>query len=573
MTIRLLQPDVVAKIAAGEVIERPSSVVKELVENSIDAGASAIQVELVAGGCDLIRVSDDGGGIEREELAVAVQRHATSKITGIEDLARVRSLGFRGEALASVAAVSEFAIVTRPASGPAHGLRVVGGVAQEVEAASRAPGTSVTVERLFFNLPARRKFLRSSASESGQVAHLLSQFGIAYPEIAFELVSDGRRVLSTPGSGDFLDAAVAVLGRTVASALVPVDAVVDSDLGVPGATAVVRGHAAEPEVTRATRSGIWLFVNRRPVRSRALTHAVEEGYRTLLLAGRFPVALLNLDVPPTDVDVNVHPAKAEVKLLKERTIYAGVRDAVRAALTSADRWGKEISGLVSSPGNAPGSSPELPPDRLLDAPLAPPSHPGAGAPLTSKRLPILRLMGQVAQTYIVAEGEQGLYLIDQHAAHERILLNRFLGSSREKPGTQLLLDPVALELTPAQATAAASALGALESVGYQLESFGDSSLLVRGVPADLAGNRSVEILLESLDELSQEAQVKDWRERIAISLSCRGAIKSGQVLSGEEMRSLVEALEETDISQHCSHGRPTAIVLSRTQLDREFGRR
>ena len=570
MTIQQLSPEVMAKIAAGEVVERPASVVKELIENSLDAGARGVHVEITAGGCDLIRVSDDGVGIAAAEMGLALQRHATSKIGGIEDLGRVRRLGFRGEALASIAAVSDLSLVSRPIGDQAHRIAVVGGAESDVSAASRAPGTTVTVERLFFNLPARRKFLRSSASEANQVAQVVSQFALAYPEVAFELVSGGRALLRTEGTGTAVDAALGVLGPEIAAALLPIEAVVHSEHDSSLPAAVIRGLAADPSSSRATRSAIWLFVNRRPVRSRALSHAIEEAYRTLLQVGRFPVAVIDLEVPPWDVDVNVHPAKTEVKLLRERLIYARLRDAVRAAVTEGERWATAMAG---TPGNREGEwdarvsgSP-----RLLNAPLAGPH--GSPEQTDGHKLPILRLMGQVAQTYIVAEGEQGLYLIDQHAAHERVLLNRLLASTGREPDTQLLLEPISIDLPPVQWTMADSAWQALRSIGFEVEPFGERSLLVRGVPGDLPQGRAVEALREAMEELSVESQPSDWRERIAVAISCRSAVKAGQILSVEEMRALVEALEETDINQHCSHGRPTAIILSRSQLEREFGRR
>jgi DNA mismatch repair protein MutL len=570
MTIRPLSSEVVAKIAAGEVVERPSSVVKELLENSLDAGARSIQVEIVAGGCDVIRVSDDGAGIDRSELRLALQRHATSKMWGIEDLGRIRSLGFRGEALASIAAVSDLTLTTRPQGGQAHQIAAVGGIEGEISAASRSPGTSITAERLFFNLPARRKFLRSAASEANQVAQVVSQFALAYPEVAFDLVSDGRTLIRTEGTGDGVAAALGVLGQEVAAALLPVEAIVrgDHDSGLPAA--IVRGHAADPSVSRGTRSAIWLFVNRRPVRSRALSHAIEDAYRTLLLAGRFPIAVINLEVPPLEVDVNIHPAKAEVKLLRERLIYAGLRDAVREAVTAGPRWARE-AGSMSGAGqlDSDTATPEAP--RLLEGPLAPP--PSAQGRLEGRRLPILRLMGQIAQTYIVAEGEQGLYLIDQHAAHERVLLGRLLRAEDRDRGTQLLLEPVSIDLPMGQSVLGEPSLAALASLGFEVELFGERSLLVRGVPGDLPRDQVLEALRGALEEVSGEPSPANWRERMAISLSCRSAVKSGQMLSAEEMRALVEALEETDINQHCSHGRPTAVILSRSQLDREFGRR
>lgn len=574
MSIRVLSPDVVGKIAAGEVVERPASVVKELVENALDAGARTIHVEIVAGGCDLIRVADDGCGIPRDELLLAVQRYATSKITSAEDLSAISTLGFRGEALASIAAVSEFTLVSgRSGSTSAHQVQVCGGVPSGIAAAARAPGTTITVEKLFFNVPARRKFLRSAASEAAQVAQLLSHLAMAYPEVAFDLTMDGRRSIATPGTGNPLDAALNVLGRPVAAALLAVDAAVETDR--PGVSAArITGYVADPTISRSTRSGIWLTVNRRPVKSRTLSYAVEDAYQTLLQVGRHPVALLDLQVPPAEVDVNVHPTKIEVRLLRERLIYGGLRDAIRATLVGDSGWAKEMGDLTWGQGasreqvQGPLASP-----RLVDAPVALSPAMAGEVPAAGRRIPILRLIGQVAQTYIIAEGEQGLYLIDQHAAHERVLYDRLLKALDRDGNTQLLLEPILLELPPAPWEIAKAAAPLLGSLGYRFEPFGESSLLIRGIPNELPQGQAVHALEQSLQDLLEEKPEADPREGMVVALSCRGAVKAGQTLAAEEMRSLVEALEETDITQHCSHGRPTAILLSHRQLEREFGRR
>lgn len=572
MSIQVLHAEVVAKIAAGEVVEGPASVVKELVENSLDAAARSIQVEIVGGGCDLIRVADDGCGMGREDLLLAVQRHATSKIRSAEDLAAVATLGFRGEALASIAAVSELTVVSRQdESASASQLRVEGGTHLQLSTQSRARGSTVTVERLFFNTPARRKFLRSSMSEGSKVARMMSRLALAYPEVSFELLSDGRRSLVTAGTGDLLDAVIGVLGREVALALLAVEATVGTDRSSGAPAARVSGYVADPRVNRSTRTAIWLCVNRRPVTSRSLSHAVEAAYQTLMPAGRYPVAVLHLEVPPSEVDVNVHPSKTEVRLLRERIIYGGMRDAVRSVLAAGSTWGREIGtpAMVQPEGHQVGQQSGL---RLVDVPMASSMMDCGPVPAGGRRLPILRLMGQVAQTYIVAEGEQGLYLVDQHAAHERVLYNRLMARAGREGNTQLLLEPVCLELSAGQWELTADASAALRTLGYVLEPFGERSLLIRGVPGELPPSRAVQALQETLGSLSSEGPEADWREQMAISLSCRGAVKAGQSLAVDEMRSLLEALEETDITQQCSHGRPTAILLSHSRLDREFGR-
>ncbi|HEX2986864.1 MAG TPA: DNA mismatch repair endonuclease MutL [Chloroflexota bacterium] len=585
MGIHLLSADTVGKIAAGEVVERPASVVKELLENSLDAGARTIHLEIAGGGTDLIRIADDGCGIPRDELPLALERHATSKISSAEELSSISTLGFRGEALASIAAVSELTVLSRTAGeASAFQLRSNGGVTGPATVSARAVGTTISVERLFYNVPARRKFLRTNAAEAAQVAQLVSQYAIAYPEVAFQLQIEGRKSLTTPGSGNPLDAAMQVLGKDVAGFLLPVEASTEVD-HAQGRTAIrVSGYVADPGVSRASRSSIWLFVNRRFIKSHSLSFAVEESYQTLLQVGRHPIAFVNLQVPPTEVDVNVHPTKTEVRLLRERAIYATLRDAVRETLAGGSSWAQQVSGLEApqekiapwetipptsppTPGQSPVSMPRLI-DTAITANAAAPA-----APVGGHRLPILRLMGQVAQSYIVAEGEQGLYLIDQHAAHERVLLERLHQSMDREGNTQLLLEPIVLEVTALQREIAEAAGSALESLGFRLEPFGEQSILVRGIPSELPSSRAVQALEQSLQELTDNAGEADWRERMAVALSCRSAVKAGQPLSAEEMRALVEALEEAGINQHCSHGRPTAILLSRSQLEREFGRR
>lgn len=572
MTIRILPLEVVEKIAAGEVVERPASVVKELVENSLDASARSIYVEIAGGGCDLIRVADDGGGMGPDDLLLAVQHHATSKIISASDLTAISTLGFRGEALSSICAVSHLTLVSRlTCSDAAFSLRVEGGVMGKAIATSRAPGTTVIVEDLFYNVPARRKFLRSAISETTQVVNVMNHLALAYPEVRFELVIDGRQVLVTPGRGDPAEAVLSVLGQEVAAALLPLSTEIVLDRTSRTIAAAINGFLVDPKVNRSNRSTLLLFVNRRAVKSRSLSYAVEEAYQTLLPVGRHPIAIIDIQVPSEEVDVNVHPAKNEVKLLRERHIYGGLRDAVREVLTQSSSWAKQIE-TISNP--APTDFREDSPTAhlLIDAPLGQ----GAGAPeLTAagRRLPILRLMGQVAQSYIVAEGEKGLYLIDQHAAHERVLYHRLKKAMESDANTQFLLEPVVLELEPGQWEVTQAAKEAMEALGFLIETFGEGTILVRSIPGELPPSEAIRVLKEALEDLSNEGIQEDWKERMVIALSCRGAIRAGQPLQPEEMRSLLESLEEAEITQQCSHGRPTAILLSHQQMEKEFGRR
>jgi DNA mismatch repair protein MutL len=584
-SIRKLSPQVVGKIAAGEVIERPASVVKELVENSLDAGAGQISVEVGRGGLDLIRVSDDGSGIAAAELPLAFERYATSKLSGEADLEQVATLGFRGEALPSIATVAEVEMLSRPAdalSGTLVHLRE-GQVVQEGDEGMPG-GTTVTVRRLFRRQPARLKFLRSPTTEGGQIATLVGHYALAYPEVRFSLATDGRRTLQTPGSGRLRDAAAGVYGHQVAEALLAVPS--EEVLAVTSRADVVSvaGLIGPPALSRANRSYISLFINRRWIRSRPLTYAVEESYRGLLMTGRYPLAIVDIRLPPADVDVNVHPAKAEVRLRREREVFGLIQRELRRVLSqqapvpdmSVPSWTGAMPSALQTPDRRGSDQPWLTARTGLQAQrsaaLSAPA-PTAEQPPLSSRLPVLRALGQVGMTYVVAEGPEGLYLIDQHAAHERVLFERFLAdqaaSSADRQG---LLEPVPVELSAAQQALVQEMAEALEGQGFSLEPFGERTYLVRAVPAVLKEKDVAQAVLEFLDILGREDAIADRRERVATSLACHNAIRAGQTLSGEEMRELLHQLEETEMPRTCPHGRPTMIHLSADALARQFRR-
>jgi DNA mismatch repair protein MutL len=540
--IRRLAPAVVARIAAGEVVERPASVVKELVENGIDAGARRITLSIENGGLDLIQVADDGAGIAPVDLPVAFERHATSKLTSDADLDTIASLGFRGEALPSIVAVADVDCLTRtPDEAHAWRLLVRNGVAGQAEPASRNPGTTMTVRELFGKLPARRKFLRGKTGENGQIVNMLANVALAFPEISFCLQLDGRRVLETAGDGDLAAAVAVVHGQKVTDFL----AVIEPDEG-DGDRVVVRGCLGWGEATLPTRGGITLIVNRRWVQSRALTYAIDEAYRTLVTVGRFPIAVLDLTVPPADVDVNVHPRKSEVRLLHERSIFAAVQRAIRRTLHHA--MGPRPSSLL---GPDDGAS------EIED-----------GAAWTAG----LKVLGQAGGTYIIAEGKAGIYLVDQHAAHERVLFEQLYEAWQGRQERQPLLEPALIRISPRVTAVARDHLDDLGEIGYEVEPFGDDTLLVRAVPAALAMRDPLGTLGRALDATADEAPTTDWRERLAILFACHSATRAGDHLSPEEMGALLDRLGEADLCQACSHGRPTAILLSHHQLAREFGR-
>jgi DNA mismatch repair protein MutL len=584
--IRVLPPEVAAQIAAGEVVERPVSVVRELLDNAIDAGATRISVDVEGGGLDLIRVVDDGRGIAPADVEVAFERHATSKITALGDLAHVRTLGFRGEALPSIAAAGDVELVTRVAAEPVGVvLLLVEGRVVRRSSRAAAVGTSFTVRDLFARVPARRKFLGTAAGETRQVTVLVSHYALAYPGIAFHLRSAGRTSLQTPGDGDLRHAFATLHGPDVAQAMLAVDAMMD---GVH-----VSGLAGPPQIHRGSRAALSVFVNGRWVQSRALTFAAADAYHDQLPAGRYPVAALAVSVPEHEVDVNVHPAKAEVRFRDERAVARAVRQAVRAALDGARvvSWpGVAVVGetgtvavgpaAVSRPGDdrplreRPGVAALRPPSPA-QAVLALDRQPGAAPHQHRDVLPLLRVVGQLGLTYIVAEGPDGMYLVDQHAAHERVVFDRIV-AQRAAMGprpVQPLLEPLLVDLGPALLAVADEFRAHLEGLGLQIEPFGDGCVLVRGVPAGVGGEDLGPAVRELLDQLANEVRVTDPFERAAATVACHSSVRAGQPLAIDEMRRLLEDLERTAAPRTCPHGRPTLVHMGTEAIERQFGRR
>jgi len=571
MPIKILSPDVASKIAAGEVVERPASVVKELLENSLDAGATQIAIEVQGGGVRLIRVVDNGGGIPPEEVDLAFERFATSKVATADDLEGISSLGFRGEALPSIAAVSEVTMVTR-SKEELSGIFVNIKDGAILEKAKRGcpPGTTVTVRNLFRNVPARLKFLKSASTENGHISNLVSQYSLAFPEVRFTLIIDGRTTFRSPGSGSLREVLGAVYGLDVAKAMLMIEAKEGADPLLPGVT----GFVSPISLTRASRSYLSFFVNRRWVQSRMATYALEEAYHGLLMTGRHPLAVINISLLPQEMDVNVHPTKNEVRFRNERDIFSAVQKAVRATLTAQAPM--PTLDTLPQPQPAPAAPTERfpafdvkPGEAVAKSPVAvPPS-----AEPVAKSLPILRVVGQLANTYVIAEGPDGMYLIDQHAAHERILFERIRNQrSRRAVEVQGLLQPVPVELTVRQQELLELQSEALSEYGFGIEHFGERTYLVRSVPAVLRGQNVAQSLVEVLDFLA-EGEKGDRREEIAISLACHGAVRAGQALSHEEMRDLIRQLEQASQPRTCPHGRPTMIHLSASQLEKGFGRR
>jgi DNA mismatch repair protein MutL len=570
MTIRVLSPEVAAKIAAGEVVERPASVVKELVENALDAEAHAIHVETLEGGRRLIRVVDDGCGIPPGDLELAFARHATSKLSEIEDLERIRTLGFRGEALASIAAVSQVTLASQPSDEQLGALiRLEGGVIVHREGRGHPPGTAVTVENLFYNTPARRKFLRTAATERRHITTLVTRYAMAYPEVRFALIHDGRPAFQSTGRGDLREVCIEAYGLEVARELLSVTA--DGEGMVK-----VSGLVSPPAVHRASRDQLSFFVNRRWVQDRMLAYALEEAYHTLLPSGRHPIAVVALTMDPAQVDVNVHPAKSEVRFRDTNPVFRAVQRAVRATLTSGApipgvRLGTQ-AGVRSMDAQRWEAIRRAELGGMHQLSLVPPRFEEAAE---HQRLPPLRVVGQIGQAYIIAEGPGGMYLIDQHAAHERVLYEQ-LRAQHEGSAvvSQNLLSPQAVELTAEQQATLGEHGGQLDELGFDLEPFGGRTVLIRALPVLLRQSDPVQALVGILDDLAAESDplARDVEDRLIATVCKRAAIKAGQTLSVEEMRALIHQLEQTAMPRTCPHGRPTMIHLSQAQLEREFGR-
>jgi len=606
--ITILDPQTANLIAAGEVVERPSSVVKELVENSIDAGAKRIVIDIEEGGLASISVSDDGCGMTGEDLVLAFQRHATSKITCSHDLRRIETLGFRGEALPSIASISRMSVTTRM-HGDLKGSRatIEGGKIVAVEPAGCPAGTTVLVKNLFFNTPARRKAMKSPSSERSLCGELVSRLALARPDIRYEMKIRGRRVFYSPGSGRLLDAVTAVYGKQLAKEMLPVSS------AEPGIS--LTGLTGKPSLSRSSRSHITITINGRYVRCPVITAAIEEAYRFLLPQGRRPVTVLALTVDPELLDVNVHPAKLEVKLLEEKKVADLVTLALREALrvkeiipaTKVSRpflESKEhkesglqltinpqqdqqvpprepemvVSELVTAKYETTGSglSPEAA-DRSKKEPCpeeAEPAEETTGALPRKNELPVLNALAHLPPVYILAAGGEGLYIVDQHAAHERILYESYLNQKGPKQ-SQCLLIPLMLELDYRDATVLTQRLIWFSDAGFILEHFGGNSFLLRGVPTCFPAGQEKNLFLDLLDyfrERGQELAQADFEHQLYASIACRNAVKAGEKLSKSSMDALLESLAQTENPFTCPHGRPTIIHLSYRDLENRFKR-
>jgi DNA mismatch repair protein MutL len=584
MTIRILPSEVASQIAAGEVVERPASVIKELLENSLDAGARHIAIEVLDAGKRLIEVADNGCGISAEELGLAVERHATSKLSSASDLFHITTLGFRGEALASIGSVSRLTITSRTAHAEFGArLRVEGGQAADSQPVGAPEGTVVRVENLFYNVPARLKFLKHATTERNQIDSLVTRYALAYPHVRFSLRQEGRPALQTSGNGDRREVLAALYGAEVARQMLVVIAEDDA--------VRVDGFISPISLTRSNRREINFFVNGRPVQDAALVVALLKAYHTLLMVGRYPQAILFLEIPPDSVDVNVHPTKAEVRFREPDRIFSNVQRSVRRALLAhapVPGMSEQLRWVPPAPLRAldpawkmageTSFEPIEGPERQQASPEpvpAPIGAPIAQPGLSDLRVPLLRLVGQIASAYLVAEGPDGLYLIDQHAAHERVLFERFMAQRDQQIPSQNLLQPAAIDLPPASARLLEDQIPILTRLGFNIEPFGPNTFLVRAIPAVLTGSdpaAALRVLVENFeeDETPLQAEVE---ARIIARICKRAAVKAGKTLSSEEQRTLLEDLETCRSPRTCPHGRPTMIHLSVALLEQQFGRR
>ncbi len=576
--ITVLPRDAAERIAAGEVIERPASVVKELVENSLDAGARRITVEIEDGGGRLIRVTDDGDGIPAAELGIAFERFATSKIRTADDLRRVQTYGFRGEALPSIGAVARVEVVTRTrADDAASRIMVTGGARSEVTTAAGGYGTSVTVRELFFNTPARRAFQRSPARETAVVVETVQALALAAPAVAFRLVDSGREILWAPAE-PYRARARRIVGAAHAPYTLAVHAA--------GRAAETSGLVGTPQTAQRRRSHQWFLVNGRPVRSALLARALGTAFHTLIPDDQHPVAVLALRLPPDVVDVNVHPRKAEVRFVRDGDIFDDVVRAVRGALRGTPLV--HVVGATAAEARPPMASPAAPAVGPATASLAGGPADGAGTPHLAEPQPLwmpagradgwpeIRLIGQLALTYLVGDAVGDLVLIDQHAAHERILYERLL-DRRDAHGVraQGLVVPAVLELQPAELALWRELAPALAALGFATEPFGPSAVRLTAVPAISTSRAPDELLRACLHDLGTDARHagRDLEERLAIATACHTAVRAGDRLDLEAMAALLRALSLARDPFSCFHGRPTMVRVPRRDLERWFYRR
>ncbi|MBP2655296.1 MAG: mutL [Firmicutes bacterium] len=597
--IRILDINTANKIAAGEVVERPASVVKELVENALDAYSRNIEVAIQDGGASHIRVSDDGSGMSREDAEMAILRHATSKISSVDDIYNVQSLGFRGEALPSIASVSRFSLTTRLADADlASYVEVTGGVVTDVREAGSSVGTTVIVNELFYNTPARRKFMKTAATESGYIHDIIGRLALSHPEVAIKLVNNGRLVLSTPGNGSLLDTIASLYGAKTDEALLAVEYEEEA--------LSITGYVAKPTLIKSSRQWQTFIINGRTVSSRLIAKAVDTAYHSLLPKTGYPLVVLNISLPPQAIDVNVHPQKTEVKLENENVMFKAVHRAISAALSNTESSPEPPSVLMSKSWSSP------PPVQRTYVPVQPapvhtqlwretPSSSPAPSPVPSfnevraiiqqedniisppfpaeltenqNEAAILLLpLGQIYNCYIIARGPDGLYIIDQHAAHERIMYERLSKATGRIPVQQLLV-PLLLDFDSRETRIISENTDLLYELGFTLESIGPNTWRLTELPADIKPGEARSFLLDvmNLVQNEQNPTASKLRHAYLQTAACRAAIKAGETLNMRQMQALISELNAQELPYTCPHGRPTVINFNATDLAKLFKR-
>lgn len=611
--IKILSADVANKIAAGEVVERPASVVKELIENALDAGSTNIRVEIRAGGKRLIRVSDNGIGMAREDALLALERHATSKVNRIEDLENINTFGFRGEALASIASVSQFELLTRAADAmEGTKVNVDGGIFRSVQESGCSPGTHMSINNLFYNVPARLKFLKTDTTEMNHITNQVTWAALAHPNIQFSLTHNGRTILDVRACDAYLERARLIYGKEFAENLI------EFEETLPDLQAYCL--LGKPDFTKPNRDYQLFFLNQRPIRSRIISAAITEALGAMVAKDRQPVALLFLTMEPNTVDVNVHPAKIEVRFRNERTVYSGIVRIIRNAIQKAkyipkietpiETGDEEGTGVRNVPGARPGRrvpprqhptpTPTKPSGKEEQPPTSEPAPPTEGKPeqppeapptfVQPPRQPIpdgellslldfegVELKTNLFKTYIVAEAKDKVFFIDQHVAAERVLYERFVHQLQEDGiPVQGLLLPVTLESTPQQLATLKMHRDIFKKLGFDLEEFGGNTILIRAIPAPLPTRAAAQALTDLLDGLPEsphsEVQLPEALDKALITLACKSAVKAGDTLDTKEMLNLVRELSAVKLPFNCPHSRPIIVEMERDELERRFHR-
>tara|TARA_B100001123_G_scaffold395899_1_gene477848 strand:- start:5513 stop:7222 length:1710 start_codon:yes stop_codon:yes gene_type:complete len=569
VAIKKLKASVISKISAGEVVERPASVVKELLENSVDASAQSVGIDILGSGLDQIKVSDDGSGIPTSEVELVFARHATSKLNSEADLESIRTLGFRGEALASIAAVSRVELVTRfSAEDTGVRLQLVDGILKDRKSVGVPPGTVIQVDNLFYNVPPRLKFLKSESTERSLAKRVVSRYAMAYPHIRFSFVSDNRKGFRTYGNGNLLDVITSVYGSDVAENMVEI-----SDVEQDGI--VVSGLVSSPELSRSNRQEITFFINGRHIYDAQLNFAIMRAYHTMLMTGRYPIAVISLVIPPSKLDVNVHPTKSEVRFVDKNIVFQAVEKAVRRTLLDYVSKSTMIkSASVGETLSQASSWSELDTsDRKHDFSVA--EDQLINSRLSGMEMPVLRVIGQTNAAFIIAEGPDGVYMIDQHAAHERILYEEYVDAAKmDELRSQMLLQALTVQLAAEDSETLSNNLDKLTTLGFDIEYFGNDSFIVRAVPAIVDSSDIEEVLMSIVKYRSDDLYgVPEWSEDQIIKRVCRlVAVRAGKVLSYDEQVDLLRNLETCKSPGTCPHGRPTMIYFSLGSIRNQFGR-